>query len=57
MKASSRPLAVVSRASSGIGLELAKSTKLQGRASRVMRDGAQAAMHRRMAEPGSGKQQ
>jgi uncharacterized protein len=31
------------------------STKLQGRASRVLPDGAKAAMHRRMAEPGSGK--
>jgi short-subunit dehydrogenase len=33
------------------------STKLQGRASRFMPDSATAAMHRRMAEPGSGKQQ
>jgi short-subunit dehydrogenase len=31
------------------------STKLQGRGSRFMPDGAKAAMHRRMAEPGSGK--
>jgi uncharacterized protein len=31
------------------------STKLQGRASRLMPDGVKAAMHRRMAEPGSGK--
>jgi short-subunit dehydrogenase len=31
------------------------STKLQGRASRLMPDSAKAAMHRRMAEPGSGK--
>jgi short-subunit dehydrogenase len=30
------------------------STKLQGRASRVLPDSAKAAMHRRMAEPGSG---
>jgi uncharacterized protein len=32
-----------------------RSTKLQGRASRLMPDGVKAAMHRRMAEPGSGK--
>jgi short-subunit dehydrogenase len=32
------------------------STKLQGRASRVLPDRAKAAMHRRMAEPGSGKE-
>ncbi|HUR84750.1 MAG TPA: SDR family NAD(P)-dependent oxidoreductase [Solirubrobacteraceae bacterium] len=31
------------------------STKLQGRASRVLPDSAKAAMHRRMAEPGSAK--
>jgi short-subunit dehydrogenase len=31
------------------------STKLQGRASRLMPDSAKAAMHRRMAEPGSGE--
>ncbi len=31
-------------------------TKLQGRASRLMPDSAKAAMHRRMAEPGSGKE-
>jgi NAD(P)-dependent dehydrogenase (short-subunit alcohol dehydrogenase family) len=31
------------------------STKVQGRASRFMPDSANAAMHRRMAEPGSGK--
>jgi uncharacterized protein len=31
------------------------STKVQGRASRFMPDSAKAAMHRRMAEPGSGK--
>jgi uncharacterized protein len=30
-------------------------TKLQGRAGRLLPDGAKAAMHRRMAEPGSGK--
>jgi uncharacterized protein len=30
-------------------------TKVQGRASRVLPDGAKAAMHRRMAEPGSSK--
>jgi uncharacterized protein len=30
------------------------STKLQGRLSRAMPDSAKAAMHRRMAEPGSG---
>ena len=30
------------------------STKLQGRGSRLMPDSANAAMHRRMAEPGSG---
>ena len=29
------------------------STKLQGRGSRLLPDGAKAAMHRRMAEPGS----
>jgi len=33
------------------------STKLQGRASRFMPDKAKAEMHRRMAEPGSGKQE
>ena len=32
------------------------STKLQGRASRVLPDSAKAAMHRRMAEPGSGEE-
>lgn len=32
------------------------STKLQGRASRLMPDSAKAAMHGRMAEPGSGEQ-
>jgi uncharacterized protein len=32
------------------------STKLQGRGSRLMPDSAKAAMHRRMAEPGSGEQ-
>ena len=31
------------------------STKLQGRGSRLLPDGAKAAMHRRMAEPGSGR--
>ena len=31
-------------------------TKLQGRASRFMPDKAKAAMHRRMAEPGSGEE-
>jgi hypothetical protein len=31
------------------------STKLQGRGSRFAPDRAKAAMHRRMAEPGSGK--
>lgn len=30
-------------------------TKLQGRASRLMPDSAKAEMHRRMAEPGSGR--
>ena len=30
-------------------------TKVQGRASRVLPDSAKAAMHRRMAEPGSSK--
>jgi hypothetical protein len=30
-------------------------TKLQARASRVLPDSAKAAMHRRMAEPGSGQ--
>jgi hypothetical protein len=30
------------------------STKLQGRASRFLPDSAKAAMHRSMAEPGSG---
>ena len=30
------------------------STKLQGRGSRLLPDSAKAAMHRRMAEPGSG---
>jgi short-subunit dehydrogenase len=34
----------------------AMSTKLQGRAGRFMPDKAKAAMHRRMAEPGSAKQ-
>ena len=32
------------------------STKLQGRGSRLMPDSAKAAMHRRMAEPGSGEE-
>jgi short-subunit dehydrogenase len=32
------------------------STKLQGRGSRFMPDKAKAAMHRQMAEPGSGKE-
>jgi uncharacterized protein len=32
------------------------STKVQGRGSRLMPDSAKAAMHRRMAEPGSGKE-
>ena len=32
------------------------STKLQGRGSRLLPDSAKAAMHRKMAEPGSGKQ-
>ena len=31
------------------------STKLQGRGSRLLPDSAKAAMHRRMAEPGSGR--
>jgi hypothetical protein len=31
------------------------STKLHGRASRLMPDSAKAALHRRMAEPGSGE--
>jgi hypothetical protein len=31
------------------------STKLQGRGSRLLPDSAKAAMHRRMAEPGSGQ--
>jgi uncharacterized protein len=31
------------------------STKLQGRGSRVLPDSVKAAMHRRMAEPGSAK--
>jgi len=30
-------------------------TKLQGRASRLLPDSAKAAMHRKMAEPGSGE--
>jgi uncharacterized protein len=30
-------------------------TKLQGRAGRFMPDSAKAAMHRKLAEPGSGK--
>jgi uncharacterized protein len=29
-------------------------TRLQGRGSRILPDSAKAAMHRRMAEPGSG---
>jgi len=40
-----RPLALVTGASSGIGLELA----------RLLPDSAKAAMHRDMAQPGSGK--
>jgi hypothetical protein len=42
-----RPLAVVAGS---------LSTKLQGRGSRVLPDSAKAAMHRRMAAPGSEKQ-
>jgi hypothetical protein len=32
-----------------------RKTKLQGRASRVLPDSVKAGMHRKMAEPGSGR--
>ena len=57
---SSRPLALVTGASSGIGEErvLAGSlkSKAQGKVSRLIPDSAKAEMHRKMAEPGSAKQ-